>query len=144
MFVVLDWYSFKKPSVTGQKMLDEVDEDFELKQIADKKKMSRYRRIAEALETHNGASSSARAGTGADSTSEDRSLPAVFGRAVNRALLKGTLGKGLVRKHLNDAGVDVDAGNQYQDFVGGDYTKVYADDEEEFVVNEQVVSLILT
>ena len=119
-------------------MLDEVDEDFELKQLADKKKLSRYRRIAEALETSNSStSSSAQRGEGA-SGPEDLSLPAVFGRAVNRALLKGTLGKGMARKHLDDAGVDIDAGNSYKDYVGGDYTKVHADDEEEFVGAEQV------
>lgn len=68
-------------------------------------------------------------------TEEDITAPAVFGRAVSKAIRKGTIGRGLIRRHLDEAGVDIDAQNDY--FAEGDYSKTHADDEEENVGVEQ-------
>jgi hypothetical protein len=101
MIPVGDWFTFKKPSVTGQKMLDQVDEDFELKLQRDKARLSKYKRIAESLEAHSGPKTDKSAGH----DEEDISAPAAFGRAVSKAIRKGIIGRGLNRQHMNEGGI---------------------------------------
>jgi hypothetical protein len=115
-------------------MLDEVDEDFELKQQRDKARISKYKRIAESLETSSSSDNNGGHNRGG-STEEDISVPAAFGRAVSKAIRKGVIGRGLVRRHLDEGGVDIDAQNDF--FGEGDYSKTHADDEEENVGVEQ-------
>ena len=59
---VSDWYQFKKPSLTGQKFLDEIDEDFEQEQRRSKDKLKRYKNLGRALERAERASAAGRGG----------------------------------------------------------------------------------
>ena len=46
---VTEWFNFRKPAVAAPKLLEEIDEDFEVRKSLLREKSERYKRIAQAL-----------------------------------------------------------------------------------------------
>ena len=71
---VSEWFNFRKPAVAAAKLLEEVDEDFEVRKSLLKEKRERYKRISQALNAAEEAS-----------PGDEEMLPSeVFGAAVRR------------------------------------------------------------
>lgn len=140
--LLVDWYSFKKPSVTGEKLLDEIDEDFELKQMSDRNRLARYRKINKTLESTSRMKEGGEEDDGTGMTSGGGYLiPSAFGRTNNKSLKSGA--KTVQRRHMDEGGQDLDAAKEPTEWCGGDYSKTFADDEEENVGREQVTIVCL-
>ena len=143
---VSDWYQFKKPSLTGQKFLDEIDEDFEQEQRKSKDKLKRYKNLGRALERAERASATWRGGGEGDEGGGDRfDLPAIFGTAATKALRKGGGGGAAGAKKasleslrlLDENGGDLDEAKALgEDFGKGDYEATRADDDEDVWVEQ--------
>ena len=130
---VADWYQFKKPGVAGQKFLDEIDDDFELKQRQDKEKLEKYKRITHAMkaeQSKSDASNGVKEGEGDDS--KRFNLPAIFGFTAGKSVKAGKLfKKEKVEKHLDENGMDLDEAKSFDDYCKGDYEAERADDEDD-------------
>lgn len=154
MIPVGDWYAFKKPSVTGQKTLDDLDDDFEAKQRVDKTRMSKYRKISKIMD--GGGKGGGKEEDESEETWDAFTLPAAFGKSSMKGVKRGGGGfggggggggggavadagarSGGDNKLIDESGFDVDEQNEFKEFCGGDYEKTFADDEEEYVGREQ-------
>lgn len=146
-----DWFSFKKPSLTGQKLLDEIDDDFDNKAQRDKAKLNKYKKIAQAFQENDNNDDNSNNKNIGNTAVDDFSLPAAFGRVSMKASKKSSSNRRKVvdtsetergashwQQNPGDSAADVDAELQYDEWCGGDYTKNYADDDEEQVGLEQV------
>lgn len=113
----------------GQKLLDEIDDEYDAKQVRDKAKLNRYRRLVTGAgaglaeeEEGEGAGGRARRGSSKEEgeEGEEDMLPAVFGRAAAQA--KGRRGGGK-KKGGAAAGDDVDIAEGLVDIVAapGEY-----------------------
>ena len=149
-----DWFSFKKPSLTGQKLLDEIDDDFDTKLIKNKAILNKYKKIAQAFQDND--NNDEKGATDTSVVADEFSLPAAFGRAAmkasKRSSASGAGGGGTKKKIIEtwesdrggiqqkpgEAAADLDAEMQYNEWCGGDYEKNYADDDEENIGYEQV------
>ena len=137
---VSEWYQFKKPSMNGQKFLDEIDEDFEIEQKRAKEKLKRDKNLGRAIEraerTGNGHSRDTdEGGQGGDRFD----MPAIFGNVASKSLRKGG-GAGVGKKAasgpeslrlLDENGMDLDEARAFDDYCKGDYEATRADDDED-------------
>ncbi len=148
----LDWFSFRKPSISGQKLLDEIDDEYDNKLQRDRMRLSKYRRLGHALLNSDLNDKSSRTNEDISASDHEYALPPVFGRSSN-SLIKSSrrnigtsndLGE-LKMSHkeggtvLDGAGIDEDAAAEYNEWTGGDYEKVFADDDEEHIIIQQNV-----
>ena len=129
---VADWYQFKKPGVAGQKFLDEIDDDFELKQRQDKEKLEKYKRITQAMKADQSKNDAVKV-EGEDGDDSKRfNLPAIFGSSAGKSVKAGKLfKKEKVEKHLDENGMDLDQARSFDDYCKGDYEAERADDEDD-------------
>jgi hypothetical protein len=151
-----DWFSFKKPSLTGQKLLDEIDDDFDNKLLKNKAILNKYKKIAQAFQG-NDSSEGNNGDKSADNLFPDEfTIPAAFGRAALKSSKRvgassSTAGGrkkiiealesdrgAILQQKPGEAAADVDGEMQYDEWCGGDYQKDYADDDEAHVGQEQV------
>ena len=135
---VSEWYQFKKPSMNGQKFLDEIDEDFEVEQKRAKEKLKRYKNLGRAMERAergNGHGRDTEEGVGSDRFD----MPAIFGSVASKSLKKGG-GAGVGKKAaagpeslrlLDENGMDLDEARAFDDYCKGDYEATRADDDED-------------
>lgn len=130
---VADWYQFRKPSVESQKFLDEIDDDFELKQRKDKEKLEKYKRITQAMKINQNKLDGGRDGIPEDGDESNRfDLPAIFGSSAGKSVKAGKLfKKEKVEKHLDENGMDLDQAKSFDDYCKGDYAAERADDEDD-------------
>eukprot|EP00596_Hydrurales_sp_CCMP1899_P004112 CAMPEP_0119038770 /NCGR_PEP_ID=MMETSP1177-20130426/7884_1 /TAXON_ID=2985 /ORGANISM="Ochromonas sp, Strain CCMP1899" /LENGTH=462 /DNA_ID=CAMNT_0007001787 /DNA_START=152 /DNA_END=1540 /DNA_ORIENTATION=+ len=130
---VSDWYQFKKPSVDKERFLDEIDDEFELKQRKDKEKLEKYKRIAQAMKTNQNKFDGDKDGILEDGDESGRfNLPAIFGSSAGKSIKSGKLfKKEKVEKHLDENGMDLDQARSFDDYCKGDYTTERADDEDD-------------
>ena len=138
---VSEWYQFKKPSMNGQKFLDEIDEDFELEQKRAKEKLKRYKNLGRAIERAERAGGNGHArDTEEGGGGGDRfDMPAIFGSVASKSLRKGG-GAGVGKKAaagpeslrlLDENGMDLDEARAFDDYCKGDYEATRADDDED-------------
>jgi hypothetical protein len=142
-----DMFYFRRPALTGDKLLDEIDDDYDEKMRKDKLKMQRYRRIGRALEEIEGRGSGTQdasatddneAGSSAQGKSFD--IPALFGSISKKSKGRGPGGGGGGRKAIeasNSGLVDEDQMRELGSEYTGDYRVQFVDDEEDNVVHEQ-------
>jgi hypothetical protein len=130
---VSDWYQFKKPSVEKERFLDEIDDEFELKQRKDKEKLEKYKRIAQAMKINQNKVDGDKDGGAEDGDESGRfNLPAIFGSSAGKSVKSGKLfKKEKVEKHLDENGMDLDQAKSFDDYCKGDYETQRADDEDD-------------
>ena len=129
---VADWYQFKKPGVAGQKFLDEIDDDFELKQRQDKEKLEKYKRITHAMKADQNRSDAVKGVADEGDDSKRFNLPAIFGSSAGKSVKAGKLfKKEKIEKHLDENGMDLDQARSFDDYCKGDYEAERADDEDD-------------
>ena len=150
----------------GQKLLDEIDDEFDSKLAKDKLKMSRYSKIFRTLQETDKGLDDVKADAGDDEGLAGFSLPALFGRGS--AAVKAAAGRRKAARggketsqvefpEATEALMDLDAAADFDSYTGGkinccaypceplltiltytgDYTKTFADDDEEHVGAEQ-------
>lgn len=138
-----DFYLFRKVATGEQQFLSAVDDAFDAKIKHDHAKLDRYKAISKALSRD---SERSRSGDVKDNDESNR-LDIPFGR---HAAMGGRVNaRSKLKKYVEgdtDVGVsgmdseavaDFDGEAEFDAICGGDYEKVYADDEEEHVLAEQ-------
>lgn len=141
--------------MTGQKLLAQVDDDYEIKLSRDKKKLDRYSRISQALsqvEARKAAGAGGGGGGGGSSSSSSTGgdggegadmfhIPAAFGRKAAKLRPVAASTKSL----LDSGGYDLSTAEAVGEGEGegaADYTRNCADDDEEHIHREQVCKCI--
>jgi len=137
-----DFYLFRKVATGEQQFLSAVDDAFDAKIKHDHAKLDRYKAISKALNREPDHKSR----SGGDNDESNR-LDIPFGR---NATMGGRVnGRSKLKKYVqgdtdvvvsgmdSEAAMDLDGEAEFDAICGGDYEKVYADDEEEHILAEQ-------
>eukprot|EP01035_Chromulina_nebulosa_P029660 gene29660-39334_t len=125
-------FTFRKPVLANDKLLDEIDEDYDTKIRIEKMKMEKYRRIGKALEEIEKKSGSDAITIVETKNSDGFEIPALFGAVAKKSKSRGQ------KALLSDSGVDMDVVEEIDNDFAGDYKASFADDEEEHVSAEQM------
>jgi hypothetical protein len=134
-------FAFRRPSLAIDKLLDEIDDDYDDKIRRDKLKLQKYRRIGNALEDLESRGEASRlgsegsrdeTGTGINGSAGGFQIPSLFGNAAKKAKMS----RGRKKGDSNMSGLVDD--DQARDFDSRNYSAKFVDDEEDDVVSEQI------
>mmetsp|Transcript_9276 Transcript_9276/g.8291 ORF Transcript_9276/g.8291 Transcript_9276/m.8291 type:complete len:451 (+) Transcript_9276:50-1402(+) len=125
-------FTFRKPVLANDKLLDEIDEDYDTKIRIEKMKMEKYRRIGKALEDIEKKPGADASAVVESNNSDGFEIPALFGAVAKKSKSRGQ------KALLSDSGVDMDVVEEIDNDFAGDYKASFADDEEEHVSAEQL------
>lgn len=139
---VNNMFVFRRPPLTADRLLHEVDEDYDEKIRKDKQRLQKYRRIGkvlEDLEMQDSTSSGGRDGRDLDDSNmpardkDGFEIPALFGSLSKKAKLSK---KGKVMDSSSGL-ADEDVEKELNQEFTGDYSAKFVDDEEDNIVLEQ-------
>lgn len=133
-------FLFRRPAIVGDKLLDEIDDDYDEKLRNDKLKLQRYKNIGKILDEVESRNSNDQRNENINDTnggSTDFAVSDLFGSLAKKS--KG--GKGAIRKFkglTGDGGlVDEDVAKTFDSEFQGDYSAKFVDDEEDNIIVEQ-------